>query len=55
MVWAGPTQDPVPNLSQSQFTGKKEFDQWYRDVSGVNMTFYESLTLLQNATRSLSR
>jgi len=49
-VWAGPTQDPVPNLSQSQFTGKKEFDQWYRDVSGVNMTFYESLSLLQSST-----
>ena len=32
------------------FTGKKEFDQWYRDVSGVNMTFYQTLTLLQNAT-----
>jgi fibro-slime domain-containing protein len=32
------------------FTGKKEFDQWYRDVSNVNMTYYETLTLLQNAT-----
>jgi fibro-slime domain-containing protein len=51
-VWAGPTQDPIPEADAKQlgFTGKKEFDQWYRDVSGVNMTFYENLTLLQNAT-----
>jgi len=49
-VWAGPTQDPVPDPTQLLFTGKKEFDQWYRDVSGVNMTYYENLTLLQNAT-----
>jgi len=49
-VWAGPAQDPVANLSQSQFTGKSEFDQWYRDVNGINMTYYENLTLLQNAT-----
>ena len=49
-VWAGPTQDPVPDPTQILFTGKKEFDQWYRDVSGVNMTYYESLTLLQSAT-----
>ena len=51
-VWAGPTQDPIAEADAKQlgFTGKKEFDQWYRDVSGVNMTYYESLTLLQNAT-----
>jgi fibro-slime domain-containing protein len=49
-VWAGPTQDPVPDPTQILFTGKSEFDQWYRDVSGVNMTYYENLTLLQNAT-----
>ena len=49
-VWAGPTQDPVPDPTQILFTGKKEFDQWYRDVSGVNMTYYESMTLLQSAT-----
>ena len=47
-VWAGP--DPVPDPTQLLFTGKSAFDQWYRDVSGVNMTFYETLTLLQNAT-----
>jgi fibro-slime domain-containing protein len=51
-VWAGPTQDPLADADAQQllFTGKKEFDQWYRDVSGVNMTVYESLTLLQSAT-----
>jgi fibro-slime domain-containing protein len=47
-VWAGP--DPVPDPQQIGFTGKTYFDQWYRDVSGVNMTFYENLTLLQNPT-----
>ena len=47
-VWAGP--DPVPDPKQIGFTGKTYFDQWYRDVSGVNMTYYETLTLLQNAT-----
>jgi fibro-slime domain-containing protein len=51
-VWAGSTQDPIPEADAKQlmFTGKKEFDQWYRDVSGVNMTVYESVTLLQNTT-----
>ena len=47
-VWAGP--DPVPDPKQIGFTGKTYFDQWYRDVSGVNMTYYQNLTLLQNAT-----
>jgi fibro-slime domain-containing protein len=47
-VWAGP--DPVPDPSQTLFTGKKEFDQWYRNVSGVNQTFYQNLTLLQDAS-----
>ena len=49
-VWAGSSQDPVSDPTQLLFTGKKEFDQWYRDVSGVNMTYYETLTLLQDAT-----
>jgi len=31
-VWAGPTQDPVPDPTQLFFTGKKEFDQLYHDV-----------------------
>jgi fibro-slime domain-containing protein len=47
-VWAGP--DPVTNPTTLMFTGKSSFDQWYRDVSGVNQTFYQSLTLLQSAT-----
>jgi fibro-slime domain-containing protein len=47
-VWAGP--DPVPDPTQIMFTGKTYFDQWYRDDSSVNMTYYENLTLLQNAT-----
>jgi len=47
-VWAGP--DPVPDPHQLLFTGKAAFDQWYRDVSGVNMTIYTNLTLYQNPT-----
>ncbi len=47
-VWAGP--ELVPDPTQILFTGKAAFDQWYRDVDGVNQTFYQSLTLLQNAT-----
>jgi fibro-slime domain-containing protein len=49
-VWAGPTEDPVLNPTKILFTGKKEFNQWYRDESSVNKTYYESLTLLQSAT-----
>ena len=47
-VWAGPTQ--VADPSQLLFTGKQEFDQWYRDVADVNMTYYGDVTLLQSAT-----
>ena len=47
-VWAGP--DPVPDPSQTLFTGKAAFDQWYRDTSGINMTFDDTLTLLQDPT-----
>ena len=32
------------------FTGKAAFDQWYRDVTNVNMTYYETLTLLRSTT-----
>ena len=46
-VWIGPVKVEEP--TQTLFTGKAEFDQWYRDVSGTNMTFDSSLTLLQNA------
>ena len=51
-VWAGP--DPVADPKQLGFTGKTQFDQWYRDVSGVNMTYYQTLTLLQNATSRMT-
>lgn len=47
-VWNGP--DSVPDPKQLMFTGKAAFDQWYRDVSGTNQTFYRSLTLLQSPT-----
>jgi fibro-slime domain-containing protein len=43
-VWAGLTP-PSP-----MFTGKAEFDQWYRDVSGINQTFNQTLTLVQDPT-----
>jgi fibro-slime domain-containing protein len=48
--WAGPSQDPITNAADYMFTGKSEFNQWYQDVSGTNQTFYQTLTLLQNAT-----
>ncbi|MBN2574188.1 MAG: DUF4215 domain-containing protein [Deltaproteobacteria bacterium] len=47
-VWAGP--DPVPDPKQLLFTGKAAFDQWYRDTSGINMTYYSTLILLRSAT-----
>jgi len=51
-VWAWPGGDTPPDPTQVGFTGKTYFDQWYRDVSGVNMTYYQTLTLLQDATSS---
>jgi fibro-slime domain-containing protein len=47
-VWAGP--NPVADPKQSLFTGKATFEEWYRDVVGVNQTINQTLTLLQNAT-----
>ena len=47
-VWAGP--NPVSDPTQTLFTGKSAFDQWYHDTSGVNMTYNLTLTLLQSAT-----
>jgi len=44
-VNAGTDAAPIPMT-----TGKTAFDQWYRDVPGVNQTFIYTLTLLQNAT-----
>ena len=43
-VWAG------LNPPSTMFTGKAEFDQWYREASGVNQTFYQTLTLVQDPT-----
>jgi fibro-slime domain-containing protein len=43
-VYAGTDTAPIPETA-----GRTAFDQWYRDVPGVNFTFYESLTLLQTA------
>jgi fibro-slime domain-containing protein len=47
-VWAGP--NPVTNPETLLFTGETWFDQWYRDIPGTNQTFYQTLTLLQDAT-----
>ncbi|MBN1610461.1 MAG: DUF4215 domain-containing protein [Polyangiaceae bacterium] len=44
-VYAGTDAAPVENTA-----GKTAFDQWYRDVAGVNQTFYHDLVLLQDAT-----
>ena len=50
----GPDRKPVyaPGASGSTLTtnGKTEFDQWYRDVPGVNMTTTKPLILLETAT-----
>jgi len=46
-VYAGTDAAPI-----AMTTGKTTFDQWYRDVSGTNYTFYQTLTLLQDATTS---
>ena len=44
-VYSGTDAVPIAETS-----GKTAFDQWYRDVTGVNQTFYHTLTLLQNTT-----
>jgi fibro-slime domain-containing protein len=46
-VWAGP--DSIAEPSQVLFTGRDAFNQWYRDTPGINKTFFQNLTLLQNA------
>jgi fibro-slime domain-containing protein len=46
-VYAGTDAAPI-----GMTTGKTAFSQWYRDVSGVNQTFYASLTLFQTGTTS---
>jgi fibro-slime domain-containing protein len=44
-VYAGTDAAPIARTS-----GKTAFDQWYRDVAGTNITFYETLTLARQAT-----
>lgn len=45
----GPYPDPAPNTglcpSNQQLTNKSNFDQWYHDVDGVNVTKLERMTL----------
>ncbi len=47
-VWAGP--DPIADPSQTLFTGKAAFAEWYRDTPGVNLTFHQTLTLQRSTT-----
>ena len=44
-VYAGTDSLPI-NMTH----GKTSFDQWYRDVAGVNQSFHQNLTLRQNPT-----
>ena len=48
-VYTGTDAAPVATTS-----GKTAFDQWYRDVPEVNITFYETLTLNLRATGEYS-
>ena len=41
-VYAGTDAAPMETTS-----GKTGFDEWFRDVDGTNMTFYETLTLVR--------
>jgi fibro-slime domain-containing protein len=47
-VYSGTDAAPI-----AMTTGKTAFDQWYRDVTGVNQTFYKNLKLLQNGTSAV--
>jgi len=44
-VYKGTDATPI-----AMTTGKTRFDQWYRDITGVNYTFYKNLTLLRSGT-----
>jgi fibro-slime domain-containing protein len=44
-VYNGTDTAPFPATTH----GKTAFDQWYRDVTGVTITFYQSLTLTQKS------
>ena len=46
----GSDDKPVYNdVSHGSVTSKESFDQWYRDVSGVNLSAPESITLTYNS------
>jgi fibro-slime domain-containing protein len=46
----GSDDKPVyaPNGATTTVSGKASFDQWYRDVPGVNMTFQQPLVLTES-------
>ncbi len=48
-VYAGTDAAPIQTT-----TGKTAFDQWYRDVPGINLRFDEMLTLLRQPDGSFS-
>jgi fibro-slime domain-containing protein len=48
-VYAGTDAAPMPTTS-----GKTSFDQWYRDIDGVNLRFDQTLTLARTATGAYS-
>jgi fibro-slime domain-containing protein len=48
----GPDEKPVyakPGQATATISGQETFDQWYRDVTGVNRTFVLGLHLVDNA------
>src|SRR5262245_22819910 len=49
----GSDQKPVyAGGTQGTTTTKENFDQWYRDVPGINMTFEKTIPLTPDATRA---
>ena len=49
----GPDQKPVyAGGTQGTTTTKENFDQWYRDVPGINITLEKTIPLTADATRA---
>jgi fibro-slime domain-containing protein len=49
----GQDQKPIyAGGTQGTTTTKENFDQWYRDVAGINITFEKSIPLMPDATRA---
>jgi fibro-slime domain-containing protein len=48
-IYAGTDAAPMPMTS-----GKTNFDQWYRDIDGVNMRFDQTITLARTAAGAYS-